>query len=431
MKFALHSRSLDKRLSECGRVMRIAIVNQNRDRVGGVETYLEMLIPAMAENRCDVAFLTESDHQAAIPIALAESVAAWSVQELGIGRALEKLREWKPDVVYAHGHLGVELMSGLMQAAPAVFYAHGYYGTCISGAKSFKFPVVRPCTRRFGPGCLLHYYPHRCGGLNPITMWRNYHAQSERSTLLRKYAAILAPSEYIGAEYLRHGFSPDAVRVVPYAFGRREFPPVASNHQPANELPHRLLFMGRMVKLKGGMLLLEAVARAARELGRTLHLALAGDGPERSKWQRRADSICTTNPNVHFEFMGWLNGEALERVCGTSDLLVVPSLWPEPSALVGREVGLHGVPQAAFAVGGNPEWLIDGVNGHLAPGDPPTAAGLADAIVKCLADPAHYALTREGAVEVARQFTLDRHIRLLLPILQQAAGANGKKSSQC
>jgi glycosyltransferase involved in cell wall biosynthesis len=177
-----------------------------------------------------------------------------------------------------------------------------------------------------------------------------------------------------------------------------------------------------MVKLKGGMPLLEAVPYAARMLGRSLHLALAGDGPERSSWQRRADSISAANPNVHFEFMGWLNGEALDQLRGRSDLLVVPSLWPEPSALVGREAGLQGLPQAAFAVGGNPEWLIDGVNGHLAPGDPPTAAGLADAIVKCLADPAHYAPLRENAVEVAGRFTLERHLRLLLPILRNAAG---------
>jgi glycosyltransferase involved in cell wall biosynthesis len=401
--------------------MRIAIVNKNRDRVGGVETYLEMLMPALAENRCDVAFLTESSHREAIPIALAGNVPSWSVQELGIAGALEKLRAWKPDVVYAHGHLGVELMRGLTQVAPAVFYAHGYYGTCISGAKSFKFPVVRPCTRRFGPGCLVHYYPHRCGGLNPLTMFRDYYDQSERSTILRKYSAILAPSEYISAEYLRHGFGPEAVHVVPYAFARRE-PSVAPNHQPTNEPSHGLLFIGRMVKLKGGMLLLEAVAHAARILGRTLHLTLAGDGPERSRWQRRADSIRATNSSVRFEFMGWLNGESLERQCGMSDLLVVPSLWPEPSALVGREVGLQGLPQAAFAVGGNPEWLLDGVNGHLAPGDPPTAAGLADAIVKCLSDSAHYALLREGAVEVAGQFTLERHLRLLLPILRNAAG---------
>ena len=56
------------------------------------------------------------------------------------------------------------------------------------------------------------------------------------------------------------------------------------------------------------------------------------------------------------------------------DLLVVPSVWPEPFGLVGPEAAHHGVPSAAFAVGGIPEWLVDGVSGHLAAGDRPTGA---------------------------------------------------------
>ena len=50
---------------------------------------------------------------------------------------------------------------------------------------------------------------------------------------------------------------------------------------------------------------------------------------------------------------------------------MVPSIWPEPFGQVGPEAGLYGVPAAAFAVGGTPSWLTDGVNGRLAPGDPP------------------------------------------------------------
>ena len=45
-----------------------------------------------------------------------------------------------------------------------------------------------------------------------------------------------------------------------------------------------------------------------------------------------------------------------------------------------------GVPAAAFDVGGIRDWLIDGQTGALAPGDPPTAAGLATAIVACVHD---------------------------------------------
>src|SRR5256714_11039321 len=88
--------------------------------------------------------------------------------------------------------------------APAVFFAHAYYGTCISGAKTFKRPTVTPCDRRFGPKCLLQYYPHRCGGLSPLTMLRLYRLQSQRLEPLRRDAAILTHSSHLHAEELKH-----------------------------------------------------------------------------------------------------------------------------------------------------------------------------------------------------------------------------------
>jgi glycosyltransferase involved in cell wall biosynthesis len=92
-------------------------------------------------------------------------------------------------------------------------------------------------------------------------------------------------------------------------------------------------------------------------------------------------------------------------------------------------VGLRGVPVAAFAVGGIPEWLTDGVNGHLAPGDPPTSAGLARAIAKCLESPLNYERLRRGALEMARQFTGGGHLAALSEIFAKArlnpGGAKG------
>lgn len=408
-------------------MMRIAVVNPNRDRLGGIETYLEFIVAALVNKGCSVAFLSEETlHQESAPIPIPANVPTWSVREIGLETTLATLREWTPDVVYAHGELEPELMRRLPEVAPAVFYAHGYYGTCITGAKSFTFPVARPCTRVFGLSCFLHYYPHRCGGLNPITMWRDYHTQSERSALLRTYSTLLTPSEYIRDEYLRHGFSPNAVHVLPCPVGRSEYQPNGPSLERTKEPPYRVLFIGRMTRLKGGELLLDAVRRAAQVLERPLHLALAGDGPARPVWERKAGSIRAKHLNFHFEFLGWLGKQDLEKVCSTSDLLVVPSLWPEPSGLVGREIGRYAVPQAAFAVGGIPEWLHDGVNGHLAPGDPPTAAGLAVAIIKCLEDSVRYESLRRGAVRIARQFSEERHLRLLLRVFEKVSAAHSK-----
>jgi glycosyltransferase involved in cell wall biosynthesis len=181
----------------------------------------------------------------------------------------------------------------------------------------------------------------------------------------------------------------------------------------------RLLFAGRMEQLKGGVLLIESLSQVADALGRPIRLMLAGDGSGRLAWEDRGRFACARNPTVELEFTGWLGAAKLEALADSCDLLVVPSLWPEPFGRVGLEFGLNGLPAAAFAVGGIPEWLNCGVNGYLAPADPPTSSGLAKAIVRCLRDQAEYERLRAGAVEVARRFCVDRHTAELLDIFSE------------
>src|SRR6266851_3146596 len=151
--------------------MRIAVISHNRRRVGGAETYLSNVIPAIARSGHAVSFwceLDQPDHLDRIP--LPEDAPAWCVSELGAEAALAALAAWRPDVIFAHGLSDPNLEGETIKLAPAVFFAHGYYGTCISGSKTHALPTPRPCQRKFGLACMLHYYPRRCGGLNPITM---------------------------------------------------------------------------------------------------------------------------------------------------------------------------------------------------------------------------------------------------------------------
>jgi glycosyltransferase involved in cell wall biosynthesis len=67
--------------------------------------------------------------------------------------------------------------------------------------------------------------------------------------------------------------------------------------------------------------------------------------------------------------------------------------------------------------------LIDGVNGHLAPGNPPRAAGLAEAIRKCLTDPDHFQRLRTGAVEMASRFKIEAHLNMLEETFEKLAGS--------
>ena len=416
--------------------MRILIANWSRRMVGGVETHLNSIIPEIAQLGHETAFVSEVSLPAGRElIALPLGVPAWCVEESGEDEVLAAVTAWRPDLIYVHKLERPEFEARLLGVAPAVFFAHDYYGTCISGLKTFKTPVTTPCDRRFGWQCLAHYYPHRCGGLNPVTMLKLYRLQSRRLRLLRRYRAILTHSEHLKAEYIKHGIEPARVFNLSY-YARKSRPAPrtdaeslhgtpsegaeagASAPRDGDGRPFRLLFLGRMDRLKGGQILLDALPRARALLGRPVRLVFAGDGPARGAWEQSALALSRWHEGIEVEFAGWVQGAALDSLLASSDLLVVPSQWPEPFGLVGVEAGLRGVPAAAFAVGGIPTWLSDGVNGHLAPGDPPTAEGLAEAVAKCLRDPQAHARLRRGAVEKARHFNLESHLRALKEVFE-------------
>jgi glycosyltransferase involved in cell wall biosynthesis len=153
-------------------------------------------------------------------------------------------------------------------------------------------------------------------------------------------------------------------------------------------------------------------------LGIPLSLTVAGDGPERPRLERR---VRAQRLDVHFA--GWVDPAARNRIIREADLLVLPSVWPEPWGLAGLEAACAGVPTVAFAAGGIPEWLEPGVSGELAPASPPTAAGLAAAIARALGDADHYARLRLGAWQGAARYSMEHHLDTLLAVLARAAAA--------
>jgi glycosyltransferase involved in cell wall biosynthesis len=375
-------------------------------------------MPAIRRLGHEVALWHEVDTpDAHPPLPVPDSAPIWSVSRLGVSAAVANLREWRPDVLYAHGLLDPAIERRALDVAPAVFFAHDYYGTCISGLKALSRPVVTPCSRTFGWRCLAEYYPRRCGGLSPVTMVRQFRLQHDRLSLLSRYAAIVTHSSHMRQEYVRHGFPP--ARVFNVGYGQGAGPcgaPEVGNGRRGDDEPWRLLFVGRMDRLKGGSELIRALPEVSRRLARPLHLTFAGDGQERSSWEARAAEVCRLDSRICVEFQGWTGPEARDGLYERADLLVVPSLWPEPLGLVGIEAARHSLPAVAFDVGGISDWLMPGANGVLAPGDPPTVQGLADAVVAALGDPTAYARLRDGALRMSAGFSFDTHLRLLFQV---------------
>jgi glycosyltransferase involved in cell wall biosynthesis len=408
--------------------VRILVANWTSRHVAGTETYLKSLLPRLRAAGHEVGYFCETDASQGRPSIVPDDVPCWSVEIDGEENAVAAVGAWAPEVVFVHGLQNPSVEARLQRLAPAVLMAHGYYGSCVSGHKTHRWPVARPCTKRFGPACLLWYYPRRCGGWSPTTLVREYRTQRRRAHLLQGYAAVVTLSEHMRTEYLRRGLLAERVEVLP-APGANEIgdgttPLVSLPLVDAGVVPRRawrLLFLGRLEVLKGGETLLRALPRAAAELRSELVVTFAGEGPARRRWAAQARRIEAACPAVRVEFVGWVGDADKPALFASTDLLVLPSLWPEPFGLVGLEAGQYGVPCAAFDVGGVRAWLDDGVSGHLAPGDPPTHAGLVGAIVACLHDPDILARLCAGARERAGQLLFRHHFAALLAVLERVS----------
>ena len=381
--------------------LRLLVATARGRTVGGVETYLESLLPALAGAGHEVGVFCETD----LPgeggiLKRCPELPTWSRDGRSAAVVVEELTQWRPDVVFSHGLTDPELERALAERLPTALYAHNYHGTCVSGTKRHGFPNAQPCGRVFGPACLALYLPRRCGGLNPLTMADSYRTQCRRLEAVGSCRTVLVASRHMRAEFLRHGV--EDCRVVPLF-------PTALTPDPQPPAPRdftgRILVLGRLTALKGVDLLLEAVDEAAKRLGRPLAIDVAGDGPDRPRLERLAKRQATP-----VRFLGWVGGSDREELLRTADVLAVPSTWPEPFGLVGIEAGCVGLPAVAFALGGVPDWLRPGVNGALASGDPPTVAGLADALAEVLADRTDWQRLREGAWRVSGEFALGRHL---------------------
>ena len=406
--------------------MRVAVASWSSRRFGGTGTYLAELFANLARHGHELAFLNEFDAPLEHPpLHPGSEVPTWTVDAIGIDQALAGLRAWKPDVLFAHGLVDPHNEERTLGVAPAVFFAHDYYGTCISGFKTHRLPTIQPCDRTFGWQCLGHYFPRRCGGLSPVSMVREFRKQAHRLDLLRSYQMIATHSDRMRDEYVRHGFDPSRVVKVPFGVGAdarmRSSRRAGEGSGPADTC--RLLFVGRMYEIKGGRKLIDALPRVAHALQRPIHLTFAGEGAQRPEWERRASDLCAREPMVRIDFAGWLQAEEVGCLYEQADVLVMPSLWPEPFGLVGVEAGLYGVPVAAYAVGGISEWLRPGVNGQLASGNPPTVDGLAHAIIECLRDKNVHARLREGAMRLSRERTFERHLLSLVSLFERVRQA--------
>jgi glycosyltransferase involved in cell wall biosynthesis len=160
---------------------------------------------------------------------------------------------------------------------------------------------------------------------------------------------------------------------------------------PAGRRP-RALFVGKLETAKGAHLL----PGLARKLPSGVELVVAGEG----KLTQRLVEENLGNVRL----LGWADRQTLQELMNTSSVLVFPSLWPEPLSRVLLEACAAGLPTVAFPVGGNPEIIVDDVNGYLVS----SVDEMALVASRIVSDGTLRGRLQEGAYHIARsKFSVD------------------------
>jgi glycosyltransferase involved in cell wall biosynthesis len=160
--------------------------------------------------------------------------------------------------------------------------------------------------------------------------------------------------------------------------------------------PHRLLFVGKLTEQKGLHRLLHAMTLLRQAA--TLTVVGAGRVPDDHLTQLAA----TLGLADRIEWLPLLTQQELAHQYRRAAIHVVPSL-DEGLGLTAVESLLTETPVVAFASGGLPDIVLDGVTGRLVPpGDEPALASAIDAL---LADePARRAMGVAGRMHAERTF---------------------------
>jgi glycosyltransferase involved in cell wall biosynthesis len=195
-------------------------------------------------------------------------------------------------------------------------------------------------------------------------------------------------------------------------------PAVEPRRIPEPGRVQRVLFVGRLSRLKGVDDLLEALAQPGFERAR-LDVTLAGNG-DVAGYRERARELGID----HFVSMpGWCDQDAIARLLAQTDVLVLPS-HDEVLPLVILEALANGVAVVCTPVGEIPSLLTDGVDVlYTEPGD---AQQLAATLQKALGQPELLErLERNGRALYERQFSMAHFFGGIARVHQRTFGIAG------
>jgi len=287
-------------------------------------------------------------------------------------------------------------------------------------------------------------------GVRFVTTWHGVYGESlpgkhRYNAVMARGERVIAISDFVArrvaAEY---GVGPDRLRTIPRGAELSAFDPgeVPADRRRALAADWNLpagasviMLPGRITGWKGHGLLIEALARLPREAGEWICLLVGPEQDGGGAAQRLLQQASKLGLGGKLRFTGLFDD--MPTAYALADLVVVPSLKPEPFGRVVVEAQAMERPVVVAAHGGAMETVEHGVSGYLFdPGDPQALAETIAHVLRMSAEQrrhlgywARQNVAGRFTTHAMQQATLDVYRELLPPARQFPAQAGAGRPS--
>jgi glycosyltransferase involved in cell wall biosynthesis len=285
-------------------------------------------------------------------------------------RVEEIVRKIKPDVIHVEHKAVGFVQLGKIARTPTVLFVRDYWPLCLSGeffnGKTPCFNCSQPnmlkCTIANGTYFLdIRRLPEIMYNLLflPQRLFLSKNVLSRKQKMVKQADKVLVNSIYmknllklyLKLEDEKIGVVYPPLPVFPYVA-----PSTTVNEQKT------FAYIGWLTHGKGIINLLKAFHKAVRENPK-IHLRIFGRG----NMERYIGTYIVSNGLGHnISFEGFLEHSQFCQIMETTDVVIVPSLWPEPFGRITSEAMVCGRPVIINPVGGLTEQVEDSRTGFYA-----------------------------------------------------------------
>jgi glycosyltransferase involved in cell wall biosynthesis len=338
----------------------LQVFNHYLDR-GGEEVWVNEMVRLCADDFeiHDLRFYSRAWKGKGAPNRITQALRLWNNPP-----AREMLREavmrHQPDVLVFHNLIPVASLGlydeAILLGIPVIQFAHNFRPFSVSGTLWFNGRVREEALY----GNLWPEIMHGAweGSFLKTALLAFYFKRLASQGTFERVARWVTVSEFMRDKFISAGMAAEKVTTLRHCWHMKESP------QACPEQGY-YLFLGRLVPEKGVSVMLKAWEILHTRLGAACpELIIAGSGPEEARLHqvsvRKNQVMC----------IGFVDGEAKDRLIAGARAIVAPSIWWEPLGLIVYEAFDHSRPVLAAASGGLQETVQPEVTGFLhAPGD--------------------------------------------------------------